>query len=119
MARQTRRSISPFSRGSIERNISKRDGENLWNSEVGPLISLSPRRGMDAEDRAGETGAMAERIRPIEQMLELSEEESMSPELLDTQVPKAQEQLLQLRRRGAVDAKQKRELEELSRRQEE
>jgi len=55
---------------------------------------------MDAEDRAGETrSAMAERIRPIEQMLELSEEEAMSPELLDTQVQK--------------------ELEELSRRQEE
>ena len=40
--------------------------------------------------------AMAERIRPIEQMLELSEEEAMSPEHLDSQVQKAQEQLLQL-----------------------
>ena len=62
---------------------------------------------------------MAERIRPIEQMLELSEEEAMSPELLDSQVQKAQEQLLQLRRQAEVIEKQKRELEELSRRQDE
>ena len=62
---------------------------------------------------------MAERIRPIEQMLELSDEEAMSPELLDSQVQKAQEQLLQLRRQADVIEKQKRELEELSRRQEE
>ena len=52
-------------------------------------------------------------------MLELSEEEAMSPELLDSQVQKAQEQLLQLRRQADVIEKQKRELEELSRRQEE
>ena len=62
---------------------------------------------------------MAERIRPIEQMLELSEEEAMSPEHLDTQVQKAQEQLLQLKRQAEQIEKQKRELEELSRRQEE
>jgi len=62
---------------------------------------------------------MPERIRPIEQMLELSEEETMSPELLDSQVQKAQEQLLQLRRQADQIEKQKRELEELSRRQEE
>jgi predicted RNase H-like nuclease (RuvC/YqgF family) len=62
---------------------------------------------------------MAERIRPIEQMLELSDEEAMSPELLDSQVQKAQEQLLHLRRQADVIEKQKRELEELSRRQEE
>jgi chromosome segregation ATPase len=62
---------------------------------------------------------MAERIRPIEQMLELSEEEAMSPEHLDSQVQKAQEQLLQLRRQAEQIEKQKRELEELSRRQEE
>jgi DNA repair exonuclease SbcCD ATPase subunit len=62
---------------------------------------------------------MAERIRPIEQMLELSDEEAMSPEHLDSQVQKAQEQLLQLRRRADQIEKQKRELEELSRRQEE
>src|SRR6267378_720589 len=63
--------------------------------------------------------AMAERIRPIEQMLELSEEEALSPEHLDSQVQKAQEQLLQLKRQQEQIEKQKRELEELSRRQEE
>ena len=62
---------------------------------------------------------MAERIRPIEQMLELSEEETMSPEHLDSQVQRAQEQLQQLRRQADQIEKQKRELEELSRRQEE
>jgi hypothetical protein len=62
---------------------------------------------------------MAERIRPIEQMLELSEEEAMSPEHLDSQVQKAHEQLLQLKRQAEQIEKQKRELEELSRRQEE
>ena len=62
---------------------------------------------------------MAERIRPIEQMLELSEEDAMSPEHLDSQVQKAHEQLLQLKRQQEQIEKQKRELEELSRRQEE
>ena len=62
---------------------------------------------------------MAERTRPIEQMLELSEEEAMSPEHLDSQVQKAHEQLLQLKRQQEQIEKQKRELEELSRRQEE
>jgi hypothetical protein len=62
---------------------------------------------------------MAERIRPVEQMLELNEDEAMSPEHLDTQVQKAQEQLLQLKRQSEQIEKQKRELEELSRRQEE
>jgi len=52
-------------------------------------------------------------------MLELSEEEAMSPEHLDSQVQKAQEQLLQLKRQSELIEKQKRELEELSRRQEE
>src|SRR5690242_20378311 len=61
---------------------------------------------------------MAERIRPIEQ-LELNEDEVMSPEHLDSQVQKAQEQLLQLKRQSEQIEKQKRELEELSRRQEE
>src|SRR6185295_18979729 len=61
---------------------------------------------------------MPERIRPIEQMLELSED-AMSPEHLDSQVQKAQEQLLQLKRQQEKIEKQKRELEELSRRQEE
>src|SRR5437667_4992857 len=73
----------------------------------------------ETPNRAAKRSAMAERIRPIEQMLELSEEEAMSPELLDSQVQKAQEQLLQLRRQAEVIEKQKRELEELSRRQEE
>ena len=62
---------------------------------------------------------MPEKIRPIEQMLELSEEEALSPEHLDEQVQKAQEQLLQLKRQQDQIEKQKRELEELSRRQEE
>lgn len=52
-------------------------------------------------------------------MLELSEEEGLSPEHLDSQVQKAQEQLLQLKRQQEQIEKQKRELEELSRRQEE
>ncbi|MBV9008116.1 MAG: hypothetical protein JO354_02970 [Verrucomicrobia bacterium] len=52
-------------------------------------------------------------------MLELSEEESVTPELLDSQVQKAQEQLLALKRQQEQIEKQKRELEELSRRQEE
>ncbi|HJT79765.1 MAG TPA: hypothetical protein VJ719_01095 [Chthoniobacterales bacterium] len=61
---------------------------------------------------------MPTQIRPIEQMLELNEE-AMSPEHLDSQVQKAQEQLLQLKRQQEQIEKQKRELEELSRRQEE
>lgn len=62
---------------------------------------------------------MPEKIRPIEQMLELSEEDAMSPEHLDSQVQKAQEQLIQLKRQQDQIEKQKRELEELSRKQEE
>lgn len=62
---------------------------------------------------------MPEKIRPIEQMLELSEEEGLSPEHLDSQVQKAQDQLLQLKRQQDQIEKQKRELEELSRKQEE
>src|SRR5437899_12601690 len=61
---------------------------------------------------------MPEKIRPIEQMLELSED-AISPEHLDSQVQKAQDQLLQLKRQQEQIEKQKRELEELSRRQEE
>jgi response regulator RpfG family c-di-GMP phosphodiesterase len=61
---------------------------------------------------------MAEKPRSIEQMLELTEEAS-SPEHLDDQVQKAQEQLLQLKRQQEQIEKQKRELEELSRRQDE
>src|SRR3954468_6055010 len=59
-----------------------------------------------------------EKIRPIEQMLELNED-GASTEHLDSQVQKAQEQLLQLKRQQEQIEKQKRELEELSRRQEE
>ena len=62
---------------------------------------------------------MPERIRPIEQMLELTEEEAALPEHLDSQVQKAQEQLQALKRQQEQIEKQKRELEELSRRQEE
>jgi cell division protein FtsB len=62
---------------------------------------------------------MPERIRPIEQMLELNEDDNVSTEHLDSQVQKAQEQLLHLKRQQEQIEKQKRELEELSRRQEE
>src|SRR5213592_494612 len=62
---------------------------------------------------------MAEKIRPVEQMLELSGDEAVSAEQLDSQVQKAQEQLLQLKRQQEQIEKQKRELEELSRRQDE
>src|SRR3954466_2906876 len=51
--------------------------------------------------------------------MELNDDEEMSPEHLDSQVQKAQEQLVQLRRQADQIEKQKRELEELSRRQEE
>ena len=61
---------------------------------------------------------MPEKIRPIEQMLELSED-AISAEHLDSQVQKAQDQLLQLKRQQEQIEKQKRELEELSRKQEE
>jgi len=62
---------------------------------------------------------MAEKIRPIEQMLELREDEPISAERIDSQMQKAQEQLLHLKRQQEQIEKQKRELEELSRRQEE
>ena len=58
-------------------------------------------------------------MRTVEQMLELNEDESASPEHLDSQVQKAQEQLIALKRQQEQIEKQKRELEELSRRQEE
>ena len=61
---------------------------------------------------------MADKPRPLEQMLDLTEEEP-SAEHLDNQVQKAQEQLLQLKRQQEQIEKQKRELEELSRRQDE
>ena len=61
---------------------------------------------------------MAEKIRPIEQMLELNQDDDVSPEHLDSQVQRAQEALLSLKRQSEQIEKQKRELEELSRRQE-
>jgi DNA repair exonuclease SbcCD ATPase subunit len=62
---------------------------------------------------------MPEKDRSFEQMLELNDDEAVSAEHLDSQVQKAQEQLLQLKRQQEQIEKQKRELEELSRRQEE
>src|SRR3954454_5426393 len=56
---------------------------------------------------------MAEKTRSNEQMLELSED-SMDPEHLDSQVQRAQEALLSLKRQQEQIEKQKRELEELS-----
>jgi type I site-specific restriction endonuclease len=53
-----------------------------------------------------------------EPLLDLPDEQSASPEMLDSQVQRAQEQLLQLKRQQELIEKQKRELEELSRRQE-
>src|SRR6202047_436353 len=54
-----------------------------------------------------------------EPFLDLPEEQAASPELLDSQVQRAQEQLLQLKRQQELIEKQKRELEELSRKQDE
>jgi len=54
-----------------------------------------------------------------EPFLDLPEDHAASPEMLDSQVQRAQEQLLQLKRQQELIEKQKRELEELSRKQEE
>src|SRR5580693_9665823 len=54
-----------------------------------------------------------------EPLLDLPDEQSASPEMLDSQVQRAQDQLLQLKRQQDQIEKQKRELEELSRKQEE
>jgi chromosome segregation ATPase len=54
-----------------------------------------------------------------EPLLDLPDEQSASPEMLDSQVQRAQEQLLQLKRQQEQIEKQKRELEELSRSQDE
>jgi soluble cytochrome b562 len=59
---------------------------------------------------------MTDRPRPSQESFDLSEDE-ISPEHLDTQVQKAQEQLLSLKRQQEQIERQKRELEELSRRQ--
>src|SRR6201994_3483209 len=61
---------------------------------------------------------MADRSRSDDQYLDLPEEDALAGEHLDTQVQKAQEQLLSLKRQQEQIEKQKRELEELSRRQE-
>jgi DNA repair exonuclease SbcCD ATPase subunit len=53
-----------------------------------------------------------------EPFLDLPDEQSASSEMLDSQVQRAQEQLLQLKRQQEQIEKQKRELEELSRKQE-
>jgi DNA repair exonuclease SbcCD ATPase subunit len=60
---------------------------------------------------------MSERARHDQEFLDLPEDE-LSSEHLDSQVQKAQEQLVALKRQQDVIEKQKRELEELSRRQE-
>ena len=56
---------------------------------------------------------------PTEPMLELNEADGDTTEQIDSQVQRAQEQLLQLKRQQEQIEKQKRELEELGRRQEE
>lgn len=61
---------------------------------------------------------MAERAKTKEPFLELQEDDPNSAEHLDSQVQKAQEQLVQLKRQQELIEKQKRELEELSKRQE-
>ena len=60
---------------------------------------------------------MSQPARYDQENLELPEEE-LSHEHLDSQVQKAQEQLLSLKRQQETIERQKRELEELSRRQE-
>ena len=60
---------------------------------------------------------MAEPVR--EPRLQPNDTQSVSPEELDDQVQRAQEQLLQLKRQQETIERQKRELEELSRKQEE
>ena len=60
---------------------------------------------------------MADRPRSSQETFDLSEDE-ISPEHLDSQVLKAQEQLLSLKRQQELIERQKRELEELSLKQE-
>jgi hypothetical protein len=55
--------------------------------------------------------------RPREQLLDLPEGDPLSPEHLDEQVQKAQDELAQLRKRQELIERQKRELEEMSKRQ--
>jgi len=94
--------------------ISCNDSEKYLEFSIEPF-NMALQRVRTASPRF----VMAEKLRQVEQMLELSEDEANSPEHLDSQVQKAQEQLLQLKRQQEQIEKQKRELEELSRRQEE
>ncbi|MDQ3622694.1 MAG: hypothetical protein M3463_09425 [Verrucomicrobiota bacterium] len=61
---------------------------------------------------------MPQPTRSNDPLLDLPEDDSVTGEHLDTQVQKAQEQLVALKRQQEYIEKQKRELEELSRRQE-
>ena len=61
---------------------------------------------------------MPDHPRSNEPFLDLPDDDSLPGEHLDTQVQKAQEQLLSLKRQQDVIERQKRELEEMSRRQE-
>ena len=60
---------------------------------------------------------MSDNTRSNEPLLDLPEDESLPTEHLDTQVQKAQEQILLLKRQQEQIERQKRDLEELSRRQ--
>jgi len=94
--------------------ISCNDSEKYLEFYIEPF-NMALQRARMASPRF----VMAEKLRQVEQMLELNEDEANSPEHLDSQVQKAQEQLLHLKRQQEQIEKQKRELEELSRRQEE
>ncbi len=59
---------------------------------------------------------MSDRSRPSQESFDLTEDE-ISPEHLDSQVQRAQEQIIALKRQQEQIERQKRELEELSRRQ--
>jgi hypothetical protein len=61
---------------------------------------------------------MPDHTRTNEPLLDLPDDDPLPTEHLDTQVQKAQEQLLSLKRQQELIERQKRELEELSRRQE-
>ena len=61
---------------------------------------------------------MPDHTRSNEPLLDLPEDDNVPGEHLDTQVQKAHEQLLSLKRQQEFIEKQKRELEEMSRRQE-
>jgi hypothetical protein len=62
--------------------------------------------------------AMADRANPSDPLFDNTDDDMIGGEHLDTQVQKAQEQLVSLKRQQDLIERQKRELEELSRRQE-